>query len=315
MPTTATHFYFMLKELRPLSVSRETTGGSSSSRGSSNLCAALLLVAIMMLHTLKLGSAFSFRQSRLASGTGSVFSCSRSIEHHFGVPCPVVTKRLAVRMFSAVDPETMKDLDSLKEKIQKKGDEIRKLKEDGVEKAQLQPHVDELLALKAQLPEDQQPEQPKKKAPSKQQKPSLSNSKNDKKKPDEMSESELRQTRISKIEAMKDAGVNPFAYTFQTTHTSKELASLYQDKLENGEEDEATNVAIAGRILTRRVFGKLAFFTIQDDSGQIQVQFDKSRLGDSFTVCTLCPLNQFTIRFYSHSSCRESKIGQTTVTS
>jgi len=34
-------------------------------------------------------------------------------------------------------------------------------------------------------------------------------------------------------------------------------------------------VAIAGRILVRRVFGKLAFFSLQDETGTIQLYLDK----------------------------------------
>jgi lysyl-tRNA synthetase class II len=58
----------------------------------------------------------------------------------------------------------------------------------------------------------------------------------------------------------------------------------YDGRLEGGEEDEASDVAVAGRIMTRRVFGSLAFFTLQDESGTIQLQFDKKRLGDGFKV-------------------------------
>ena len=39
--------------------------------------------------------------------------------------------------------------------------------------------------------------------------------------------------------------------------------------------------------MARRVFGKLAFFTLQDESGTIQLHLEKGRLGDSFKVC-LC---------------------------
>lgn len=35
--------------------------------------------------------------------------------------------------------------------------------------------------------------------------------------------------------------------------------------------DEKDHVSIAGRIVARRAFGKLAFFTLRDDSGTIQV--------------------------------------------
>lgn len=35
------------------------------------------------------------------------------------------------------------------------------------------------------------------------------------------------------------------------------------EALEPGQEDEAADVSVAGRIMARRVFGKLAFFTLQ----------------------------------------------------
>ncbi|CAB9527712.1 Lysine--tRNA ligase [Seminavis robusta] len=170
----------------------------------------------------------------------------------------------------------------LEQKIKAKGEEIRKLKEGGIEKADLQPHVEELLALKAQLPADQKPpEKPKKKAPEKQKKSPVA--KAAAKKPiEEMSEKELRYTRLQKVEAMREAGVEPYEYTYQPTHTAAQLAQLYEGKLEGGEEDESATVAVAGRIMTRRVFGKLAFFTLQDETGTIQLQFDKKRLGETF---------------------------------
>jgi lysyl-tRNA synthetase class 2 len=98
-----------------------------------------------------------------------------------------------------------------------------------------------------------------------------------------LSDSELKVARLAKVDAMRDAGVEPYEYTFQVTQTASQLASAYENKLEPGEEDESSDVSIAGRIMARRVFGKLAFYTIQDESGTIQLQLDKQRLeGDSF---------------------------------
>lgn len=177
------------------------------------------------------------------------------------------------------------DLEDLKEKIKIKGDEIRLLKADGTDKESLAPHIQELLALKSQLPEEEKPKEKPKKAPKEKKKKQPATSK--KKAPEEtMSESELRQSRLSKVEVMREAGVEPFEYTFATTHTSSQLISLYEGKLDGGEEDESADVAVAGRIMTRRVFGKLAFFTLQDETGTIQLQFDKKRLGDNFKVRT-----------------------------
>jgi len=42
------------------------------------------------------------------------------------------------------------------------------------------------------------------------------------------------------------------------------------------------NISPPIRCQVRRVFGKLAFFEMQDDTGTIQFYMDKSRMGDSF---------------------------------
>lgn len=192
---------------------------------------------------------------------------------------PHVEELLALK--AQLPAEGAADTAELEAKIKAKGDEIRKLKEGGIEKSELAPHVEELLALKAQLPSEAKPDPPIK-APKKKQPKKSPAANASKKKPEEMSEKELRYTRLAKVDAMREAGVEPFEYTYQPTHTAAQLASLYEGKLEGGEEDEEADVAIAGRIMTRRVFGKLAFFTLQDDSGTIQLQFDKKRLGETF---------------------------------
>ena len=192
---------------------------------------------------------------------------------------PQTSQRIRLSM-SAAD-----DLEELNAKIKAKGDEIRQLKADGIEKAALAPHIEELLSLKSQLPPDEnkkpKKEKKKKKQPQ-QQKKKKGPAPN--KKVKEMSESELRLNRLSKVDAMRDANVEPFEYSFDVTRSTAQLASEYDGRLEPGEEDESADVAVAGRIMTRRVFGKLAFFTLQDESGTVQLQFDKGRLGDSFKV-------------------------------
>jgi hypothetical protein len=167
--------------------------------------------------------------------------------------------------------------------IESKGNEIRKLKEEGIDKEALAPHIEELLALKAKIAPPPAKKKEKKKQPAKQKKQKQP----PKKKESDMSESELRQTRLAKVEIMREAGAEPFEYTYSPTHTSMELQELYEGKLEGGEEDEDADVAVAGRIMAKRVFGKLAFFTLQDESGNIQLHLEKNRLGDSFKVRTL----------------------------
>lgn len=66
--------------------------------------------------------------------------------------------------------------------------------------------------------------------------------------------------------------MDAYAYQWERTHTANQLQEIYKD-LGNGEEltGESNHVSIAGRIVARRAFGKLAFLTLRDDSGTIQV--------------------------------------------
>ena len=106
----------------------------------------------------------------------------------------------------------------------------------------------------------------------------------DETKVEEMSVSELRQVRLDKVQAMKEAGVEPFEYAYKPTTTAAALQADYEGQLADGAQDEDADVAVAGRIMTRQVFANLALFTLQDETGTIQLQLDKNRLGPSFKV-------------------------------
>ena len=101
----------------------------------------------------------------------------------------------------------------------------------------------------------------------------------DRAQPDDQSKSsleEIRATRLEKAEQLKQAGQNPYAYRWEMTHHTADLQSKYAE-LPSGEE-VSVEVAIAGRILARRVFGKLAFFNLQDETGTIQLYLEKARI-------------------------------------
>jgi lysyl-tRNA synthetase, class II len=94
-----------------------------------------------------------------------------------------------------------------------------------------------------------------------------------------MASEDLRTTRVEKVEQLKQLGMNPFAYGWQLSHSTAALQAKYID-LPNGEE-QVDAVSIAGRIIARRVFGKLAFFTLLDETGTIQLYLEKTRIDDS----------------------------------
>ncbi|MEN9236380.1 MAG: lysine--tRNA ligase, partial [Gloeomargarita sp. GMQP_bins_25] len=87
---------------------------------------------------------------------------------------------------------------------------------------------------------------------------------------------ELRQQRLEKAHQWRQVGVNPYPYRYDRTHSSAALQETYRD-LSPGAE-VAVTVRVAGRIRARRVFGKLAFFTLQDEQGTIQLYLEKQRI-------------------------------------
>ena len=88
--------------------------------------------------------------------------------------------------------------------------------------------------------------------------------------------SELRETRLEKARALAELGQGPYALRFDPSHRTAALQQDHAD-LANGEERDL-EVAVAGRVMTRRVMGKLAFFTLADETGPIQLYLEKATL-------------------------------------
>ncbi len=81
--------------------------------------------------------------------------------------------------------------------------------------------------------------------------------------------------RREKLEAIRAAGVEPFAYSFDRKQTASEALAL----MPTGEHD-GPEVSVAGRIVAWRAHGKTAFAHLADSSGKIQIYFRKDELGD-----------------------------------
>ena len=93
----------------------------------------------------------------------------------------------------------------------------------------------------------------------------------DKKPAPEQSLSELLQIRRDKLQALQDAGQDPFRQTrFIVSHHSADILNNF-DALEN------TEVTVAGRLMSKRGMGKVTFCDMQDREGRIQLyaRFDE----------------------------------------
>jgi lysyl-tRNA synthetase class 2 len=75
---------------------------------------------------------------------------------------------------------------------------------------------------------------------------------------------DYRDERLRKLEELKSLGVNPYPAKTSRTHMAGQVAPVF-DVLEH------QTVTVAGRLMSLRKFGKLAFLVLKDASGQIQL--------------------------------------------
>lgn len=85
---------------------------------------------------------------------------------------------------------------------------------------------------------------------------------------------------------MDEAGLNPYAYSWDVTHHAKDILDSFDTERHQPDNEGLTSepfrVSIAGRIMSRRVMGKVSFFHLQDDSGRIQVYITRDDLPEGF---------------------------------
>lgn len=98
-----------------------------------------------------------------------------------------------------------------------------------------------------------------------------------------LSESEQVQVRRQKLADLQAAGHDPFTLTkFPQDAYSADLKEEFKE-LPN-ETDSGKKVALAGRLMSKRVMGKASFAHLRDDKGDIQLYVRRDELGDDAYV-------------------------------
>ncbi len=93
----------------------------------------------------------------------------------------------------------------------------------------------------------------------------------------------IREERISKLAKIRDFGINPYP--------SKVKFNL--QKISDAREKMGKKVGVAGRIWSWREHGNVIFSDISDESGKIQLFFQKKNLGEKFKILRLFDLGDF----------------------
>ncbi len=97
-------------------------------------------------------------------------------------------------------------------------------------------------------------------------------------KPDYHSHEEF-QNRSRKLAEIRALGIDPYPAKYQPLHHAAELHQLFSQQEIGHSEDAAQGktpfTSVAGRLVLFRAMGKNAFAHLQDDSGRIQIMFNK----------------------------------------
>ncbi|HIV87810.1 MAG TPA: lysine--tRNA ligase [Candidatus Pygmaiobacter gallistercoris] len=90
--------------------------------------------------------------------------------------------------------------------------------------------------------------------------------------------SELLQIRRDKLAALRAAGEDPFTQTrYPVTAHAAEIKREFADV---GEGETGKIVAVAGRLMSKRVMGKASFAELRDGSGDIQIYLRRELVGE-----------------------------------
>ncbi|QSO50584.1 lysine--tRNA ligase [Alicyclobacillus curvatus] len=109
-----------------------------------------------------------------------------------------------------------------------------------------------------------------------------------------MDEQELFETRLRKMDELRDKGVDPFGHRYEVTHHATDIHAYGEDKSKEDLEAEAFKVRIAGRLMIKRGHGKASFGVLQDRTGTIQVYAKVDVLGqDVYDVFQILDMGDF----------------------
>ncbi len=104
-------------------------------------------------------------------------------------------------------------------------------------------------------------------------------------------EEELRQERITKVEKLREMGVDPHGGRFDDVESTGSIRERAKSlNIDTGEIREGERARVAGRIVLQRVMGNLIFLTIRDQSGDLQFGLSKKKLKEQWPALKLLDL-------------------------
>ncbi len=90
--------------------------------------------------------------------------------------------------------------------------------------------------------------------------------------------------RLRKIKELKESGIDPYPHKFDKKHNASDLQEKYKKLKKEGKSKD--KIKIAGRLMSFRDLGKIAFGVLRDGSGEIQVMLQDGETSDKIRKFT-----------------------------
>jgi lysyl-tRNA synthetase class 2 len=111
---------------------------------------------------------------------------------------------------------------------------------------------------------------------------------------------EIRKIRLEKVKKLIDLGINPYP---SKPKSDPEDISVAKGK-------DGSEVTVCGRIMSIRSHGNTSFFDLKDETGKIQLWFQKDVLTDLYKLLELLDVGDI---LYAKGTITKTKTGETSV--
>ncbi|HXZ94543.1 MAG TPA: lysine--tRNA ligase [Dehalococcoidia bacterium] len=84
----------------------------------------------------------------------------------------------------------------------------------------------------------------------------------------------ITEQRLDSLDRIRARGIDPYPHSYHPSHTIREAITLFEQQGKSSQD-----ISLAGRIMSKRSIGKMAFLDIRDSSGKIQLSLRYDLLG------------------------------------
>ena len=98
----------------------------------------------------------------------------------------------------------------------------------------------------------------------------------------EKTREKIREDLLKKLQTFREMGINPYPHRFKVSHTLGEVVKRFGGVDDPGALEAGGEFTLAGRMVSLRLHGRIAFAHIRDATGRLQILVERDLVGRDF---------------------------------